>query len=338
MIETTLKVKYEQTPSTIAQALHALVQHTDKADLSLSEVMGYTSHAFRINVRAHSIETDSIYSFHGGPALERNLTALGFKPLILCPPVKTITPELLAKLIDTIRERLRQGFPIVGWDLLAKEFGIIYGFDDSKGIFLVKDSAREGVIPYHELPNRKIICLATVEESLATDRKTMLMHALDAIIEHAYSRDGLSFLNLQSGLQGYEAWIEALISGDKISNKGNAFNLHVISDARSHAAKFLEIVSDEWTASPYNNTEIGRLALYAAAHYANVAERLAEMKTIYPYPINKKSASPRLKDDNNLRSIEILKQAMEEEKKGIILLQEMRSALSTLNHSMIASE
>lgn len=175
-----IPVKMEQTPSTIASTIHAVLQHTNKSYLSLTEVMGFTSHAFRINLRKKSIDTNSLYAFHGGQSLRRNLFALGFKPLNLCPPVKTITPEMLHEIIHTIRTSVQRGLPVVGWDLFAKEFGLIYGFDDEQSILYAIDNHKDGTIPYDQLPKRRILCLAMIEESFEIDKKEMLNNALVA--------------------------------------------------------------------------------------------------------------------------------------------------------------
>ncbi|CAG7654815.1 hypothetical protein ACFQI7_22980 [Paenibacillus allorhizosphaerae] len=260
-----INVQLEQSPTKIATTMHAVLQSTDKAKLSLSEVMRYTSHAFRINVRSNTIETDSLYRFHGGQSLRRGFLALGFKPLNLCPPVKTITPTLLTNIIDTIRERMCCGIPVVGWDFFSKQFGVIYGLDDEKQILYVKDSKRDGAIPYEQLPNRRILCLASVQESLNTDRQDMFKMALEAILDHAYSRDGLSFINMESGFRGYDAWLEAFISGNKIRHKGNALNIHILSDARRHATAFLEIVSKQWEDHPCHGELVSQMAKEAAS-------------------------------------------------------------------------
>lgn len=316
-----LQVRLEPAPTTIAGALHAVLGHTDKDELSLSEVMGYTSHAFRINLRAKSIETDSIHSFHGGQALGLNLTALGFKSLNLCPPVKSITPDILQDIIRTISGSIRRGSPVIGWDLFDKNFGVIYGFDDEKQVLYAKDGKTDGTIPYEQLPNRRILCLAAVQESLHTNRLDMLKKALEAILDHARGRDGLSFPNVASGLQCYDTWMEALQAGDKISNKGNALNLHIVADARRHSVAFLNGLAEQFEA------DIGRLAAAASGHYSRVVEQFEELERIYPYPVTKSSVSPRERKHLPL-VLELLGKAKEAERQGVAVLEEMYAGIN----------
>ncbi|WP_127534360.1 hypothetical protein [Paenibacillus kobensis] len=320
-MQKTLSVNLVPTPSTIVQATHMVLQHTDQASLSLSEVMGYSSHAFRINVRPKSIEADSPYTIHGGEALRRGFQLLGFDTQILCPPVKSITPNMLTDIVDAIRQSLDRGIPVAGWNLFAMEFGIIYGYDDSRGVLLARDNSFDGPIPYDQLPNRRILCLCVLGQPIEIERKDRLKKAVAAILDHAYSRDGLAWDQVQDGLRSYDAWIDAF-NGDKISNKGNALNLHLISDARRHAAAFLEIVSKQWEDGTAYGTNVSRLAEQAAAHYADAAACLGELAMMYPYPLRKKGANPRQKE-NVPRSIELLSRTKEAEERGIAVLNEL---------------
>jgi hypothetical protein len=324
---TLIPVKFENTPSTIAQTIHAVLQHTDKVNLSLSEVMGYTSHAFRINLRQNSIAPDSPYCFHGGEALRRNFLTLGYKTLNICPPVKTITPDKLLDIIQTVRHSLQLGLPVIGWNLFAKEFGIIYGFDDSQQLLYIRDSTFDGTITYDQLPNRRIMCLCVLEQPFKIGRKEMLQGALTAILDHAFSRDGLSWDRVQGGFRGYDVWMDAFRSGARIEYKGNALNLQVISDARRHAITFLKIVSLQWDDGTSTGTQIARLAAVAAPHYVQVVQHLEELQRLYPYPLRKKGGDVRLKE-NAPRSIELLSRAKKAEEQGILTLNEMHAVVN----------
>jgi hypothetical protein len=290
--------------------------------------MGYTSHAFRINLRQKSIETDSSYCFHGGEALRRNFLILGFKTLNICPPVKTITPEMLQDIINTVRYSLQRGIPVVGWNLFAMEFGVIYGFDDTEKVLFARDSKFDGPIPYEQLPNRRILCLCVIDQHFENGREKMLKEALTAILDHAHSRDGLSWDKVQCGIRGYDVWIDAFISGDKISNKGNALNLYIIANARRHAITFLEIISKQWDNETSSGKNIAQLASKAASHFAQVAESLGKLERMYPYPLNKKGLNPRVKE-NISDSIELLETAKASEEKGIAVLNEMYSMINS---------
>ncbi|GMK40871.1 hypothetical protein PCCS19_39270 [Paenibacillus sp. CCS19] len=325
-MQTTLPVKFESTPNTIIQAIHMVVQHTDQASLSLSEVMGYTSHAFRINVRPQSIETDSPYTIHGGEAMRRGFRLLGYNTQVICPPVKTITSDMLTDIIHTIRHSLDRGFPVVAWNMFAVEFGVIYGYDDSRKVLFAMDNSFDGPIPYDQLPNRRVLALCVMDQPIEIGRRERLKETVAAILDHAYSRDGLAWDQARDGLRGYDAWIDAF-NGGKISNKGNALNLHLLADARRHAVAFLELMSAQWDDGTSFGTNVSRLAKQAAVHYADVLDNLGELTAMYPYPLSKRGANPRQRE-NVPRSIELLGRAREAEVQGIAVLNEIYGAVN----------
>jgi len=134
-----------------------------------------------------------------------------------------------------LKRSIDRGIPVIGWDLFSKQFGLIYGYDDAERSFNARDSTCDGKIPYDQLPNRRIVSLCIIDEPIASSEDERLGLTLTAIVDHARSRDGLSWDKAQSGLRAYDAWIEAYRAGDKITNKGNALNLHRLAGARGHA-------------------------------------------------------------------------------------------------------
>src|SRR5690606_27121185 len=91
-MDVTIKLKDKQYTSTsAAQAMYAMLQYTDLKDMSLAEVMGYTTHAFRINIHEESVSP-------AGPTMfdPYELVSLGFETL----GVATITYNHPAPLPD----------------------------------------------------------------------------------------------------------------------------------------------------------------------------------------------------------------------------------------------
>ncbi len=318
---TTLPVPLLSTPNTLIQAVQSVLEHTDRASLSLSEVMGYTSHAFRINVRPKSIETDSPYTIHGAEAVQRAFRLLGFRTQGICPPVKTVTPGMLKEIIDTIRMSVDRGFPVVAWNVFAVGFGVIHGYDETRQVLFAKDYSFDGPIPYDQLPNRRILSLTVLDQPVLVAPEERLRETVAAILDHAYSRDGLAWEQARDGLRGYDAWIDAF-NGDKISNKGNAYNLRILADARRHAVAFLETLSKQWENGTAFGTTVSRLTAQAAAPYGRVSACLRELTSMYPYPPSHKGANPRQKA-NAPRSMELLGLAKEAEERGLAALGEL---------------
>ncbi|WP_240764884.1 hypothetical protein [Paenibacillus dendritiformis] len=74
----TLDRDWNVTWTSAAAAVHGAVSYTDKKHLSLVDVMGYTGHAFRMNIDPGTINAAGPTSFPGGYILRRNLCNLGF--------------------------------------------------------------------------------------------------------------------------------------------------------------------------------------------------------------------------------------------------------------------
>lgn len=327
MTTTAIRVAFPDTPMTIARSIHAVLEHTDRANMSLTEVMGYASLAGIINVRERSIETDGPYCLHGGELLKRSFELLGFHATIICPPVKTIDQPLLGEIVETVRSSLRRGMPVVGWDLFSKHFGVIHGYDDEKRAFLATDPRQEGLIPYDEIPARRILCLCVLERQAEVSRADMLKGALDAMIDHAYGRDGLSWDGTVGGLGAYDAWMQAFADGDKISNKGNAYNVHVVADARKHAAAFFASLADG-NGVPGRGERFRESTAEAASRYDEVYRAFKELEHMYPYPLRSGGANPRDKA-NAVLGIEWLKKAKRAEQLGVLALERLREEVGS---------
>lgn len=314
-------IHFPKTKTTIVQAIYTAIEKVPENNLSLAEVMGYTAHAFRININPKSAEIAGPTSYHGGLILKRSLRNLGFDSLILDPhPVQSITPQLLSSIIANIRQSIDRGIPVIGWDFFEKEFGVIYGYDETLQVLYAKDGKLEGPIPYDLLTNRRILCLAVIQNQLETNKRIMLHDALEMIISHGNGNDGLSFGKCWHGLKGYDAWISAFEQG-KISASGNGYNVSVISDARKQAVSFLEELTGWDDGSPVSML-VKQLAEKAIPHYSNVVEVFDRLAEDYPYPNIRKGLNPRLKE-NVSSSIQLLCVAREAEERGLLALTEM---------------
>lgn len=155
----------------------------------------------------------------------------------------------------------------------------------------------------------------------------MLQGTLNAIIDHAHSRDGLSWQRVEAGFRGYDAWIDAFSSGTRIAYKGNVFNLQVILDARRHAIAFLKFVSLQWDDGTSTGKQVAELAAASASRYVQVVQHLEELAELYSYPLREKGADVRLKEHAS-RSIDLLTLAKEAEMQGIAALEEMYSRVT----------
>ena len=315
---------YESTWTTAAQAVREAIKFTGKKDVSLVDVMGYTGHAFRINIRDGDVHVSGPTAWHWGPVLTEGLLNLGIRASYLgelnfTPP----TPEQLGDAIAKVQRSIDRGVPAVAWDLFIPEFGVIFGYDDEKQEFHAKDVSKEGTLPYHKLGRGEIgeLFVLTVDEWFEVDKRTALAGALQIIIDHAHIQDR-TFPEYRNGLAGFDAWIGAFRKG-AVDVFGNAYNTAVVCDARAYAVKFLEQIEQQWNGPEPEQREVSRLAGEAAAHYRTVYEALAELPPLYPFP---QGGNPDIAA-NAEYSIAVLERAKAAEERGVAVLERMRDAL-----------
>ncbi|WP_231571612.1 hypothetical protein [Gordoniibacillus kamchatkensis] len=156
---------WSRTMTSAAGAIYGAVRYTDKSHLSLVDVMGYTGHAFRLNIDPKQVNAAGPTSFPGGYILRRNLCNLGFISC-LADAATPIAPEKLERTISLVQQSLDRGVPAIAWDLFIPEFGLIYGYDDEKQLFHGKDVSKDGTLSYAEFADAKgIVFVTTISES-----------------------------------------------------------------------------------------------------------------------------------------------------------------------------
>lgn len=325
-MDVTIKLKDKQYTSTsAAQAMYAMLQYTDLKDMSLAEVMGYTTHAFRINIHEESVSP-------AGPTMfdPYELVSLGFETL----GVATITynhpaplpDESIANVVRFIQSRIDKGVPTVTWDIFAPEFGLFYGYDHDKQVLFAKDIEKDGTVKYSELNERRFnhIFVCGFQELLPTSQTMMLKNALKRILEHA---DGKSFYayshEYKHGLAGYEAWINAF-EGKRIDPFGNAYNTMVVADARIYAHQFFIELQNKWNNQSELDQQVIQLFKECEQIYGMIAQQLANLKELFPFPQGGEPNDP----INSERAIQILKTCHEWESQGVKLLRDLYELVS----------
>lgn len=317
----TLDRDWNLTWTSVAAAVHGAVSYTDKKHLSLVEVMGYTGHAFRINIDPGAINAAGPTSFPGGYILRRNLCNLGFTSC-LADPAAPIPPEKAERALALVQDSIDRGVPAISFDLFTPEFGLIYGYDDEAQLLYCKDQAKDGALPYTRFVEPKIdlLFVTTISESLPHSKYEMLRMALDMIIDHARGREWTHVFERRfaQGLAGYDAWI-AVMERRCADEHGNAFNTAVIADAREFAARFLLDLSFRWDGSNIVERQVRQIAAEAARHYEEVAAAFAELRLMFPFPDGGQPKEGRTAD----RAIEWLREAKEAEAQGIAVLEKL---------------
>jgi hypothetical protein len=321
-----IRTDFTWSHNTDTSALHSILQYTDKAGMSLVDVMGYTGHAFRIIIDREAVEVGS-YSFfdwklrHGEALHNLGFTVQTSGKQTNIPP----TPEELEEGIRLVQDTIDRGVPALGWDLFIPEWGVIYGYDDEKRIFQCRDIRKDGELPYEKLGRGEVteLYVLAVTGSRPVDRRSMLKGALQLAVNHA--RDTYVELepsNHRNGLAAYDAWIEAF-TNRSVDPFGNGVNTGKVCDAREFAEQFLQELSTSWPGDGHNDGQIRALAKEAADHYSIVAERLGQMRSMFPFP---QGGEPN-QDAQAERALELLREAKAEETLGVMLLERMLGIL-----------
>jgi hypothetical protein len=187
---TTLERDWSTTLTSAAAAIHGAITYTDKKQMTLTEVMGFTGHAFRMNIDPDTINAAGPTSFPGGYILRRNLCNLGFISC-LADPLAPLPPDKVERTIALVQDSIDKGYPAICFDLFTPEFGLIYGYDDELQLFYAKDASKDGTLTYTEFANPKIdlLFVTTISESLPHSKYEILRMALDMIVDHARGKE-----------------------------------------------------------------------------------------------------------------------------------------------------
>ncbi|SEQ93593.1 hypothetical protein [Piscibacillus halophilus] len=294
----------------------------NKDDLNMVRVMGYTGHAFRININAADVDVAGPTAYDWEDIFAKGLENLGFKS----ETIRTLdfvapTPDELKRAISMIQKSIDQGVPAISWDLFVPEFGNIFGYDDEKKTLWAIDPQGDQELPYEKLGRGQVneLFVAIITEEIEVDRETMFKTALDMAINHAYHREHKDDVPpYENGLKGYDAWIEAFEKGE-VSEFGNAYNIHVVHDARNFAAQFFRELKDEWQ----NYEKISTLCDEAVARYQEVTDHLRAITNLYPFPQGGEPNKP----ENAQFTIEQLKLAKQSEVEAVKVLERIREQI-----------
>ncbi|QHW29411.1 hypothetical protein GZH47_00250 [Paenibacillus rhizovicinus] len=309
-------------------AIHSLVQYTHLTGMSLIETMGYTGDAFRLIIDRESVEVGSYSFFDWKLRHSKALECLGFTTRTTGNQTNIApTPEELEEGLQFVQESIDRGIPALGWDLFMPEWGVIYGYDDEKRVLQCRDMGGDGELPYEKLGRGEVteLYVLAIAGSRPLRKTDMLANGLRVGIAHALEPYAeLDRGSHRNGLAAYDAWIEAFTnrSADPF---GNSVMTMKAADAREFAALFLELIANQWEESAPHDAHLREKAFEAAVHYRNLAERLAELRDMFPFP---SGGSPNEEGTANY-TIRLLQEAKSAEAAGVGSLQQMLECLET---------
>lgn len=320
---------FEMTWCTPAQAIHAALKYPDDKRYSLTEIMGYTSHAFRLKIGIPAADVGGPCGYDWPVLLPRMMNVLGYGSKTYGGP--TLTPpsaEELTEALEAVQRSIDRGIPAIAWDLFVAEFGIVYGYDDEQQLLSARDPIKDGTLPYAKLGRGQVseLFVMTIDPSaVRPDRKSLLKGALSLAVEHARSEEIISIPQpgvYKNGLEAYDAWIQTF--KDRTADPfGNAYCAKCYLDARAFAVQFLRELDRTWAGDGALEQEIRQLSAQAAGHYAEVEAALRPFAEQFPFPQGGRPNDPEVAE----ASVRMLEQAKAAESQGVETLERMAAVL-----------
>ena len=326
MTEMIREEQRDKTFTGAAGAIYALLKYTSRKDTyTLTDVMGLTGHAFRINIHPDDVSPAGPTMFSPTELLEKGLNNLGFTAEQLHGFPTPASPEKLEQAIRFAQETIDRGIPAIGWSLFVPEFGVIYGYDDEKQELYCSDPSKVGALAYaklNELPMNFVFMLRITGE-LTVDPMKALKTSLAGIVEFARGEAPTLSDSFKHGLAGYDAWIEAF-QGGHVNPFGNAYNAEVVGDAREYAVRFLRSLPERWVGDSREEAAIRSLSQEALPYFEQVAEALRIFQLHFPHPHGGEPNDP----DQAAEAIKLLKTARDRETAGIAVLERLYEELN----------
>lgn len=312
--------EFRSAYASLGHVLHDALAGCANGSASLSDTMGYTGQAFRIQTTADcGLSGSLIYDW--GYVLERIAETYGTRARWIGRPGQVPTPEALVQALDSIREAIGRGIPVVAWNLSRAEFSILYGFDDESERFACR--AAGGAAP--EVPYTRLgrdldhpeLFVGWLENAEAPSfGPPSLVRALDAILRHAHGQEP-RVPGYVAGLAAYDSWIEAF-EADRVQPVGHAYQVALLAEARQHAVAFLSDLAEHHPAVA-GDSVVARLWREAADYYREVHLALTRLYPSFPYGM------PGVRLDIREPSVRRIREARKAEKAGIDRLERIYS-------------
>ncbi len=248
-------------------------------DISDGWLYGATGHAFIINV--HEVVCPS------GPTawntemlfkLSRNIGLIVER--VFASRRQPDFAEKQKRAWENTKRAIDEGLPCYGWELDIPEYYVVYGCDEQGYYFSGPHcNSGKGPKPWQEVGNSQIgvLEMMTVKRCPPADDPTTVREALQFALDHSKSPESWIFPKYKSGLAAYDNWIQAL-EHETADAFGMAYNAAVWSECRHFAVEFLKEAKGRLP------RELATMLDEAAKHYETVAENLAKVRDLFPFP------------------------------------------------------
>lgn len=302
-------------------ALHGCLEYLG-IDVSKPWLYGITSHGLVINISKKDLCPSGPTAWKPMPVfMGASNLGVKFKGIIAWPNQISHT-EFDKKLLEAwnmVTKAIEKGQPCYGWQIGdIAEFYVIYGVDNTgyyyKGCFQEEGA---GPKPWKDIGKMFIEVYRLERSKTAVDETKQIKDALQWALQHAANdKEWIFHPQYQAGLEGFDAWINAVENGTAIE-LGNSYNANVWWECRDMAAKFFLEAKERL------NGKVTPFLKKASELYGEVAEQLRKLTKLYPFDKDKLTLDPIRVNDTSRRAVQHLKKAREAESQGLKVLEKI---------------
>lgn len=259
-------------------ALHEALRYAPEAYDSVTETMGISGEAFRLSV-TNGCHWRGISTFDWSYTAQQAIERIGREALYFARKRNDpITPERHIHLLRLVHDSIDRGIPVVVWNLVINEFGLLYGYNDQQQLLHYRGfRQRAETFAYMQLGRGNeepaLFALAVGKRVVpqATDGAV-----INAIVKYAKGEEppvsGFSF-----GLEGYRLWRKAA-EDQTLDPLGHAYQVAILCEAREQAVTYLQLLTER------AKTASRRKGLTAAVDcYATALQSLQRLYPSFPY-------------------------------------------------------
>ncbi len=235
-------------------AVHGALTAAGLTERDFTDLMGLTGMAFHLIMHEECCPS-SVTMY---PWTEEHLTALD--RIGVLSEAWTVMPDSVTyeaarrRATLNIKASLDSGLPVILWGVDTAEFGVVHGYDDGDGVFLVDGCWRMGTrgtpsnpILYENVGRSchvPILFYQNPVERVAFDEGRAYRESLLYYAQHMSSpaHFGPAY---KGGLSAYDNWLRAL-EGGKFIPFGVRYNGTVYAESKDAAAAYVARLAENW--------------------------------------------------------------------------------------------
>ncbi|MCY9515316.1 RNA polymerase sigma factor [Paenibacillus apiarius] len=307
--------------NTMAATILETLLATGVRNVSLADVMGLSGQAFSLYATP-GIGLSSAYAFDWANASRFGWGNLGYSAAIFGGAGLALQrPDDLVGAMEQMQDSIVRGTPIIAWNVSSAEFGLICGFDDETGEWMVTDTTVSGKrLPYAKLgrsqPGAEWFVVIPGTRYPVSWRDS-LHRVLTQAVRHIRGHEQAVLPDCAAGLNAYATWIEAFRESRTAEPLSIAYHASYTAEARRNAARFLQArLADGTIRHVCKETEPA--VHHARVSYTIVAEAWTALSHLFPLPFGGNPLGPGLAE----RAVRLLERAAAEERQAADALEE----------------